>query len=92
MLDLLPVLPLFNQPVPALALPPQPATRSAKLWLPKRVLFTPDALDEPFGQQILARVTAHDLEVEILKSNRLTGLRGADARETYRTPKTRWPW
>ena len=87
MLDLLPVLPLFNQPAPALELPPQPVTRPAKLWLPKRVLFTPDALDEPFGQQILARVTAHGLEVEILKSNRLMGLRGADARETYRNAK-----
>ncbi|OON67146.1 spore photoproduct lyase family protein [Hymenobacter sp. CRA2] len=56
--------------------------------MPKRVVFTPDALDEPFGQQILERVTAHDLEVEILKSNRLTGLRGDDARDTYRRAKS----
>jgi len=63
-------------------------THSAKIWLPKRVVFTPDALDEPFGQQILARVEAHGLEVELLKSNRLTGVRGADDRETYRNAKS----
>ncbi|WP_425555456.1 spore photoproduct lyase family protein [Hymenobacter koreensis] len=55
--------------------------------MPKRVLFTPDALEEPFGQQILARAEAHQLEVEVLKNNRITGLRGADERETYRRAK-----
>ena len=90
-------LPLFAPPVAA---PAAPGTTpeitfgnapgaAAKLWLPKRVLFTPDALDEPFGQQILARVQAQGLEVELLKSNRLTGLRdpGGDVRATYRTAK-----
>ncbi|MBF9144239.1 radical SAM protein [Hymenobacter sp. BT439] len=57
--------------------------------MPQRVVFTPDALDEEFGQQILARVTAQNLEVEFLKSNRLTGLRDpdGDVRATYRTAK-----
>ncbi|MBF9224111.1 spore photoproduct lyase family protein [Hymenobacter ruricola] len=57
--------------------------------MPQRVVFTPDALDEEFGQQILARVSAQNLEVELLKSNRLTGLRdpGGDVRATYRTAK-----
>jgi spore photoproduct lyase len=87
MFDSLPVLPLFNQPAPAPELASLSPTGPARLWLPKRVLFTPDALDEPFGQQILARVQRHNLEVEILKSNRLTGLRGADTRETYRNAK-----
>ena len=27
-----------------------PRTHSAKLWLPQRVVFTPDALDEEFSQ------------------------------------------
>ncbi|GAB3225948.1 spore photoproduct lyase [Hymenobacter seoulensis] len=67
---------------------PQPRTHSAKVWLPKRVVFTPDALEQPFGQQILERVTAHGLEVELLKSNRLTGVRGDDARDTYRRAKS----
>ena len=76
---------LTDQPAPALA----PRTHSAKLWLPQRVVFTPDALDEEFGQQILTRVSAQKLEVELLKSNRLTGLRdpGGDVRATYRTAK-----
>lgn len=56
--------------------------------MPKRVLFTPDALDEPFGQQIFERVSALDLPVEILKTNRLTNLRGEDEKETYRLSKS----
>ena len=88
---------LFDASVPANAanlLAPAgadaPRTHGAKLWLPKRVLFTPDALDEEFGQQILRRVTDLDLEVELLKNNRLTGLRdaGGDVRATYRTAKS----
>ncbi|MBD2752659.1 radical SAM protein [Spirosoma sp. BT704] len=57
------------------------------MWLPKRVLFTPDALEEPFGQQIYERISQLHLPIEVLKSNRLTGLRGADERETYRNAK-----
>ena len=75
---------LTDLPAPA-ALAPR--THAAKLWRPQRVVFTPDALDEEFGQQILARVSAQGLEVELLKSNRLTGLRGDDVRATYRTAK-----
>ena len=60
---------------------------SARVWMPKRVLFTPDALNEPFGQQIYERVSALNLPVEVMKNNRLTGLRGADERETYRIAK-----
>ncbi|WP_286130487.1 spore photoproduct lyase family protein [Solirubrum puertoriconensis] len=80
-------LPVLNAPATA---QPEPLVRthSAKLWLPKRVLFTPDALDEEFGQQIYQRVLQHDLEVEVLKSNRLTGLRGTDDRDTYRRAKS----
>lgn len=65
----------------------QPLLRPAKLWLPKRVVFTPDALDEPFGQQIYERVSALNLPIEVSKNNRITGLRGADERETYRIAK-----
>ncbi len=59
-----------------------------KQWIPGRVLFTPEALDEPFGQQIFERVSSLDLPVEILKNNRLTNLRGEDEKETYRRSKT----
>jgi spore photoproduct lyase len=61
--------------------------RPARLWMPKRVIFTPAALDEPFGQQIYDRVSALDLPLEVLKSNRLTGIRGETERETYQLAK-----
>ena len=66
---------------------PETDSRSARVWMPKRVLFTPDTLNEPFGQQIYERVSALNLPIEIMKNNRLTGLRGADERETYRIAK-----
>ena len=55
--------------------------------MPDRVLFTPAALEEPWGQQILQRVQALDLPIEELPRNRLTGLRGEDDRETYAIAK-----
>lgn len=62
------------------------ATRS-KLWMPKRVVITPDALAEPFGQKILERVAQYNLPVEVMKNNRITGLRGANEKETYKIAK-----
>ena len=62
--------------------------KPAKTWMPKRVVFTPDALEEPFGQQIYERVNKYHLPVEILKNNRLTGLRGETERETYKLAKS----
>lgn len=62
--------------------------KSVKLWMPKRVVFTPDALEEPFGQQIFERVNGFGLPVEILKNNRITGIRGESERETYKLAKS----
>jgi spore photoproduct lyase len=59
----------------------------SNLWLPDRVIFTPAALEEPWGQQILARVQSFNLPVEELSRNRLTGLRGESEQETYRLSK-----
>lgn len=50
-------------------------------------MFTPAALDEPFGQRIFERVQALNLPVETLLANRLTGLRGEDERATYNRAK-----
>ena len=58
-----------------------------KLWMPEQVLFTPAAIQEPWGQQILARVESLHLPIEILPHNRLTGLRGENERETYQISK-----
>lgn len=62
---------------------PTTPIRPAPVWLPDRVLFTPAALAEPWGQQILSRVQALHLPIEELRHNRLTGLRGETERETY---------
>lgn len=59
-----------------------------KPWMPRRVMFTPDALEEAYGKEIYDRIQALNIPVEILKSNRLTNLRGKDERETYRLAKT----
>ena len=58
-----------------------------KLWLPDRVLFTPAALAEAWGQQIRARVEALDLPIEEMPRNRLGGLRGKTEQETYQIAK-----
>ncbi len=73
---------VLTQPVVS---PRQPG--SPRLWLPRRVVITPDALNEPFGQAMYKRITAQGLPIEIMKNNRITGLRGADERETYRIAK-----
>ena len=47
---------IFSAPEPTTL--PKPINSAPRLWMPKRVLFTPDALDEPFGRQIYERVDA----------------------------------
>jgi spore photoproduct lyase len=71
----------LNDAAPTIS--PDSATHKARLWMPERVLFTPAALDEPWGQRILERVQSLDLPIETLSRNRLTGLRGETERETY---------
>ena len=55
--------------------------------MPDRVLFTPAALAEPWGQKILSRVQSFNLPIEELPRNRLTGLRGETERDTYAIAK-----
>jgi len=55
--------------------------------MPDRVLFTPAALEEPWGQKILSRVQSLNLPIEELPRNRLTGLRGETEQETYAIAK-----
>ena len=57
------------------------------LWMPERVVFTPEAIKEPFGKKIWERLTQYNLPVEIMKNNRVTGLRGKTERETYKIAK-----
>jgi spore photoproduct lyase len=58
-----------------------------KLWMPKRVVFTADAIAEPYGQQLFKKLQALNLNIEISKNNRIMGLRGKDERETYKIAK-----
>lgn len=57
-------------------------------WIPRRVMFTPDALEEDYGKELYERVQGHGIAVEVLKNNRLLNLRGKDERETYRLAKS----
>ena len=59
-----------------------------KLWTPRRVLITPAAAEHAHGRAMLERCQALGASVEELPANRLTGLRGADERETYRLSKS----
>ena len=65
-----------------------PPARSARRWTPSRVVATPAALDHPHGQRIVERVEALGIEVERLRANRLTGVRGQTDRETYARAKS----
>jgi len=65
-----------------------PSPTSPKLWHPKRLLVTPAALAHRHGEAMVARAESLGIEVEALTANRLTGLRGADERETYRRAKS----
>nr|WP_041934181.1 radical SAM protein [Gloeothece verrucosa] len=65
-----------------------PSFDSPRLWYPKRVLFTPSALNTPTGQQIHQRMVALNLPIEELSSNRINIFKGLDEREIYRQAKT----
>ncbi|GAB2621533.1 spore photoproduct lyase [Paractinoplanes abujensis] len=65
-----------------------PPARPARRWTPKRVVATPPAYDHPHGLRIMARLEALGLEVERLKTARLTGVRGENDRQTYARAKS----
>ncbi len=64
-----------------------PPSRPPRRWTPKRVVATPAAYDHPHGRRIMALVEAEGIEVERLRGNRLTGLRGENDRQTYARAK-----
>ena len=65
-----------------------------RVWRPRRVLVTPDALRWEHGRRMVEQAAAHGAEVVELRSNRLTGLSVADAtgvrdeRRSYALAKT----
>jgi spore photoproduct lyase len=64
-----------------------PVVRPARRWTPHRVVATPAAYDHPHGRRIMALVEEHGIEVERLRSHRLTGVLGHTDRETYARAK-----
>ena len=74
-------------PTPTNITIPDATKKASRLWMPKRVIFTAASMEESYAQSIYKRVTELKIETEILKNNRLTGLRGEDERETYRIAK-----
>ena len=60
----------------------------AKLWRPRRVLITPEALALPYGRAMLERAASFGAEVIRLPNNRITGVRGESERQTYALAKT----
>lgn len=62
-------------------------TKTLKPWLPKRVIVTPDAYKESFARQMLQRIESFNIPVEVLKNNRITGIKGATEKETYKLAK-----
>ncbi len=74
--------------LPSIKLDHSLTTQSAtRLWMPKQVMFTPAALEEPWGQQIYQRISDMGLPIVKLKNNRVVGLRGENERETYAKAK-----
>lgn len=59
-----------------------------KLWHPRRVLITPEALKLAHGQAMLSRAEQLGAEVIKLKANRLTGFTAEDERSAYAHAKT----
>jgi spore photoproduct lyase len=64
-----------------------PPARPGRRWVPTRVVVTPAALEHAHGRAIVERVEQLGIEVEHLRSNRLTGVRGEDERQTYARAK-----
>jgi spore photoproduct lyase len=65
-----------------------PRASGAKRWTPRRVVITRSAREHAHGRRIAARCAALGVPVEELPGDRLTGLRGADDRDTYRRAKS----
>jgi spore photoproduct lyase len=59
-----------------------------RLWVPRQVLITPEALRWEHGRRVVERAAGLGADIVELKSNRLTGLRGGTEREEYVRAKT----
>jgi spore photoproduct lyase len=73
--------------VPAAAQIPGTPT-ATRLWVPTQVLVTRSAAEQPYTAEILARCEAAGVtHIDVLRNDRLTGLRAETERETYARAK-----
>jgi spore photoproduct lyase len=80
---------MLTHTAPALARPLAATPRTARLWVPKRVLITRAAAEQPHTAEIVRRCeAAHVSNIEFLTGDRLSGLAGDTERETYARAKT----
>ena len=61
--------------------------RAPRLWVPKRVLATPAALEHAHGREMVERAAGLGAEIVRLKANRLSNLGGDDPARAYVTAK-----
>ena len=67
---------------------PRPAT-SSRLWVPKHVMVTRSAAEQPFAAEIIRRCEAAGAaDIELLPGDRLTGLAVGTEREVYARAKS----
>lgn len=61
---------------------------ATRLWVPRHVMVTRSAAEHPHTAEILRRCEAAGVDdIQMLTGDRITGLRGADERETYTRAK-----
>ena len=75
-------------PLPDAATVPAADTTAEKLWRPRRVLITPDALTYPHGRMMLERAESLGAEVIKLSANRLTSFNLDTPGKSYANAKT----
>ncbi len=77
--------PARSEPAPPLS--PE-FTKQGKLWRPRRVLITADALALPEGRRMLERASSYGGEVVRLSGNRLTSFSAESEQKRYALAKT----
>src|SRR3954452_12560349 len=75
-------------PSSAAALAFAPSIAGPRLWIPRQVMVTPEALKWEHGRAMAERAARLGSEIVELKTNRLTGLRGGTQPEEYARAKT----
>ena len=66
----------------------QPVPKAERLWRPRRVLITPDALALRYGREMLDRAAGYGAEVVRLPSNRLSSFAADSPGKSYALAKT----